>query len=194
MRFSYVTLEMVIDETRKYLHGDLPSISIFRFSNMAAVTSLVNDLWRGTLESFTALFEGVKLPTKRPWEWNFSWRVIFTGLGPLNPLYSEDWCWELLRMNLLRVFTFSPFPLRRFGCFFFQLVQIVKCLLFEGFYFNPLTAEWALRALRDYTLSNVRRFYSSMGNPFDGKGLTARKLQAHVRNSRHFLGKNQLKL
>ena len=57
---------MVIDETRKYLDGDLPSISIFRFSNMAAVTSLVNDLWRGTLESFTALFEGVKLPTKRP--------------------------------------------------------------------------------------------------------------------------------
>jgi len=66
MRFSHVTLEMVIDETRKYLHGDLPSISIFRFSNMAAVTSLVNGLWRGTLESFTALFEGVKLQTKRP--------------------------------------------------------------------------------------------------------------------------------
>ena len=66
MRFSYVTLEMVIDETRKYLHGDPPSFSIFRFSNMTAVTSLVNDLWRGTLESFTALFEGVKLQTKRP--------------------------------------------------------------------------------------------------------------------------------
>lgn len=51
---------------RKYLHGDLPSISIVRFSNMAAVTSLVNDLWRGTLESSTALFEGLKLQTKRP--------------------------------------------------------------------------------------------------------------------------------
>lgn len=46
--------------------SDLPSISIFRFSNMAAVTSLVNDLWRGTLESSTALFEGLKLQTKRP--------------------------------------------------------------------------------------------------------------------------------
>ena len=37
--------------------------------------------------------------------------------------------------------------------------------------FNPLTAEWALRALVDFTLSNARRFYSSMGNPLDGKGL-----------------------
>ena len=30
---------------------------------------------------------------------------------------------------------------------------------------NPLTAEWALSALIDFTLSNARRFYSSMGNP-----------------------------
>ena len=37
--------------------------------------------------------------------------------------------------------------------------------------FNPLTAEWALRALRDFTLSNARRFYSSMGNPLAGEGL-----------------------
>ena len=40
---------------------------------------------------------------------------------------------------------------------------------------NPLTAEWALRALIDFTLSNARRFYSSMGNPLDGKGLTTSK-------------------
>ena len=37
--------------------------------------------------------------------------------------------------------------------------------------FNPLTAEWALRALIDFTLSNARRFYSSKGNPLDWKGL-----------------------
>ena len=36
---------------------------------------------------------------------------------------------------------------------------------------NPLTAEWALRSIIDFTLSNARRFYSSMGNPLDGKGL-----------------------
>ena len=36
---------------------------------------------------------------------------------------------------------------------------------------SPLTAEWALRALVDFTLSNARRFYSSMGNALDGKGL-----------------------
>ena len=38
-------------------------------------------------------------------------------------------------------------------------------------FFSPLTAEWALRALIDFILSNARRFYSSMGNPFAGKGL-----------------------
>ena len=36
---------------------------------------------------------------------------------------------------------------------------------------NPLTAERALRALIDFTLSNAGRFYSSKGNPLDGKGL-----------------------
>ena len=39
--------------------------------------------------------------------------------------------------------------------------------------FSPLTAEGALRALIDFTLSNARRFYSSKGNPLDGKGLEA---------------------
>ena len=37
--------------------------------------------------------------------------------------------------------------------------------------FNPLTAAGALRALIDFTLSNARRFYSSMENPLAGKGL-----------------------
>ena len=40
-------------------------------------------------------------------------------------------------------------------------------------FLNPLTAEWALRAHIDFTLSNARWFYSSMGNPLAGKGLTA---------------------
>ena len=38
--------------------------------------------------------------------------------------------------------------------------------------FNPFPFEWVLRALIDFTLSNARRFYSSMGNLLDGKGLT----------------------
>ena len=36
---------------------------------------------------------------------------------------------------------------------------------------NALTAVGALRALIDFTLSNARRFYSSMGNPLADKGL-----------------------
>ena len=42
----------------------------------------------------------------------------------------------------------------------------------QGSSVNPLTAEWALRALIDFALSNARRFYSPMGNPLAGKGLT----------------------
>ena len=41
--------------------------------------------------------------------------------------------------------------------------------------FNPFPSEWVLRALTDFTLSNARRFYLSMGNLLDGKGLTTSK-------------------
>ena len=40
------------------------------------------------------------------------------------------------------------------------------CFLTSCWGLNPLAAEWALMALIDFTLSNARRFYSSMGNPF----------------------------
>ena len=36
---------------------------------------------------------------------------------------------------------------------------------------NPLTAVGALRALIDFTLSNARRFYSSMGDPLAVKNV-----------------------
>ena len=57
------------------------------------------------------------------------------------------------------------------------IIKIVIYLNHFGFdrldiNFNPLTAEWALRALTDFTLSNARLFYSSMGNPLAVKGLT----------------------
>ena len=39
--------------------------------------------------------------------------------------------------------------------------------------FNPFPSKWVLRALIDFTLSNARRFYSSMGNLLDRKGLNA---------------------
>ena len=40
---------------------------------------------------------------------------------------------------------------------------------------KPFPFEWVLRALIDFTLSNARRFYSSMGNLLDGKGLTFKR-------------------
>ena len=52
-----------------------------------------------------------------------------------------------------------------------ERIECVGYLQFLSFP-NPLTAEWALRALIEFTLSNARRFYSSMRNPLDGKGLS----------------------
>ena len=47
------------------------------------------------------------------------------------------------------------------------LIKPISC----KFTLNPFPFEWVLRALIDFTLSNARRFYSSMGNLLDGKGL-----------------------
>ena len=49
---------------------------------------------------------------------------------------------------------------------------------------NPFPFEWVLRALLDFTLSNARRFYSSMGNLLDGKGLTTSKTLSLLTPSR----------
>ena len=59
----------------------------------------------------------------------------------------------------------------------------------SGYLFHPLTAERAFRALIDFTLSNARRFYSSMGNPLAGKGLMANSHLLSVPSSdRKFIG------
>ena len=42
---------------------------------------------------------------------------------------------------------------------------------------NPLVSVSAVMTLIDFTLSNARRFYSSMGNPSDTEGLTVTDLK-----------------
>ena len=50
---------------------------------------------------------------------------------------------------------------------------------------NPFPSKWVLRALIDFTLSNARRFYTSMGNLLDRKGL--RKISnKHKQEEVHF--------
>ena len=44
---------------------------------------------------------------------------------------------------------------------------------------NALSALDALMTLKHFTLSNARRFYSSMGNPLAGKGLTTSNTMSH---------------
>ena len=49
------------------------------------------------------------------------------------------------------------------------------------FSFNPFPSKWVLRALIDFTLSNARRFYSSMGNLLDRKGLRWKTISSDER-------------
>ena len=67
---------------------------------------------------------------------------------------------------------------------FYRFITFFPTVLSTWKLFNPLTAEWALRALIDFTLSNARRFYSSMGNPLDGKGLTNNWISAINQSTR----------
>ena len=74
--------------------------------------------------------------------------------------------------------------------------RVHKSFVWRCLPFNPLTAEWALRVLTDFTLSDARRFYSSMGNPLDGKGLnfTQDKMQPReqIQLQKHFIYCRQL--
>jgi len=48
------------------------------------------------------------------------------------------------------------------------------------YFINALTAVGALVTLIDFTLSNARRFYSSVGNPLAVKGLNDIRLTRNV--------------
>ena len=77
-----------------------------------------------------------------------------------------------LHWNCAVHFTVIQNLLHRLICLFSSSYYVIAWAK-AFFAINPLTADWALRTLIDFTLSNARRFYSSGGNPFlDGKGLT----------------------
>ena len=61
---------------------------------------------------------------------------------------------------------------------------LIFFLLFVILRLNPFPFERVLGALIDFTLSNARRFYSSMGNLSDGKGLTTSKTMSLLTPSR----------
>ena len=83
----------------------------------------------------------------------------------------KEWQWRLARCQLW--LSNRPYPtLVPDFCPWISIVRYWRKA--EETLVNPLTAEWALRTLIDFTLSNARWFYSSMGNPLDGKGLMFR--------------------
>ena len=105
------------------------------------------------------------------------WDGFFSSMAAAN--------WKIISVVLLVFCEYkyacvgSCFSLDSFNFFLFVL-NFCSVLSLR---INPLTAEWTLRALIDFTLSgaydyhrlltlsNARRFYSSMGNPLAGKGL-----------------------
>ena len=52
-----------------------------------------------------------------------------------------------------------------------KTVSLISILVVLVYFINALTAVGALVTLIDFTLSNARRFYSSIGNPLAVKGL-----------------------
>ena len=65
-----------------------------------------------------------------------------------------------------------------------------NAILITQHFFKALTAVGDLMTLIDFTLSNARRFYSSMGNPLAVKGL----MNGQRRRSRVETGPSQCQL
>ena len=61
-----------------------------------------------------------------------------------------------------------------------KTVSLISILVVLVYFINALTAVGALVTLIDFTLSNARRFYSSVGNPFAVKGLNDIRLTRNV--------------
>ena len=116
------------------------------------------------------------------------WKDQYRFTGNINFFGQSCYCFYVILHHVVSVFIMTK--MKGYGVIiidvWFKIALFLhpffldweeKCsrkLTLRSKVFNPLTAEWALRALRDFTLSNARWFYSSMGNPLDGKGLMCR--------------------
>ena len=99
------------------------------------------------------------------------WMATKPFFGKKNRLHvSTHWRSFLLNDTVINVYGFWKCPHKM--TLFFPFVNILFNNVKNYVPINPFPSEWVLRALIDFTLSNARRFYSSMGNLLDGKGLT----------------------
>jgi len=118
------------------------------------------------------------------------WDSISMFVPSLDDVYIISMSSEFAFNNWLRVFQFrvihsyglTPPPMGKRKIRFIVLSRL-GLTTSKTVPINPSTAEWALRALIDFTLANARRFYSSVGNPLDGKGLSMK-----IRNKTNKLG------
>ena len=101
------------------------------------------------------------------WRISLAYLIRFSfvtpGLAPRDPMkFRATFCSCITKASSKDGFTFKKYKRMLTSTY----IALITCTSI-----NPLTAEWALRALVDFTLYNARRFYSSMGNPLDGKGI-----------------------
>ena len=96
----------------------------------------------------------------RTW-WNWYLNPYLPRLTLTNPRSKTGLLWNLeLILHWMKVI---------FNLFCYFSLLHVRHFSFSAF--NPFPSKRVLRALIDFTLSNARRFYSSMGNLLDRKGL-----------------------
>ena len=93
-------------------------------------------------------------------------RVHYQPLFQRISAKSLLWRWVFIYIGIRTSYHNTNFALRlALKERLMELGNGLYCFLTPCWGLNPLAAEWALRALIDFTLSNARRFYSSMGNP-----------------------------
>ena len=108
----------------------------------------------------------------------FGYGVLVTSLlAILTPVAAR---YHVMALIAIRIFQ---------GLFLVCIFYYLFCFnqSFRFWSLNPFPFEWVLRALIDFTLSNARRFYSSMGNLLDGKGLRVKKSQTRSKSIWLFL-------
>ena len=121
---------------------------------MSVLRTVLDKLSAGPSYQFNSRIVNILRPQRREiiaetWSYIFRWR--------------SPYCWRRLCLSFLFL------PQNHGPVFMWTVTRAYLPWLYVSF--NALTAVGALIALIDFTLSNARRFYSSMGNPLAGKGL-----------------------
>ena len=144
----------------------------FRFSSK-------DEKWNSLAKSeHTGLLEQTWIlawPHQRNWHF-LSKSGMATTLVSYSQFLKLHYFWAAIRAVIFSIFCINLHESRVFVLWleimlFTLLIRFSISFGYAHHLLNPFTAVGAHRALIDFTLSNARRFYSSMGNALAAKGL-----------------------